>query len=163
MKLSKGYIEVGAPKTGSASIQDTMATDKYVLREDNFYLGLHQGEIKRRWRLHSNQLATCIWLEEESTNVALGSGDPNAGNVLIIFYQAFTSYTMHPIPAGPLSQERRPSTKNKYHERAIISHGWLLSSNKLLEIASKNKSSVVISNARSNRKSSKEARTLWNE
>jgi len=86
-ELPKVYIHVGAPKTGSTTIQDTMAMDKNVLREDNFYLALH-GQVRTRddqdyiidnMLVLCDRLATCIWSEEERTNVAVGSGDADAG------------------------------------------------------------------------------------
>ena len=86
-ELPKVYIHVGAPKTGSTTIQDTMAMDRNVLREDNFYLALH-GQVRTRddqdyiidnMLVLCDRLATCIWSEEERTNVAVGSGDANAG------------------------------------------------------------------------------------
>ena len=81
----KAYIHVGAPKTGSTSIQDTMAMDKKVLEEDKFYLALH-GQIRTRkgqdyvidnMLVECDSLGACVWSDEERNDVK--AADEDAG------------------------------------------------------------------------------------
>ena len=82
----KAYIHIGAPKTGSTSIQDTMALDKGVLKQDKYFLAVH-GQIEREegeyiidnMLVKCDRLGACVWSEEQRQMVVQGSGNKNAG------------------------------------------------------------------------------------
>lgn len=84
----KAYIHIGAPKTGSTSIQDTMAMDKDVLKEDKYFLAMH-GQVTRKGKpeeyiidnmlVQCDRLGACVWSDEQREMVVQGSGNRNAG------------------------------------------------------------------------------------
>jgi len=85
--LPKAYVHIGAPKTGSTSLQDTMFKDRDTLKEDSYYLALH-GQVRRgkfddyvfdNVLVECDSLGACIWSDEEKEVVFQGSGDNNAG------------------------------------------------------------------------------------
>lgn len=86
-KVPKVYVHVGAPKTGSTSIQDAMAKDRAVLKDDGYYLALH-GQVRSTTNddyitdnmlVECDKLGACIWSEDERQIVVSGSGNPHAG------------------------------------------------------------------------------------
>ena len=84
----KAYIHIGAPKTGSTSIQDTMAMDKSILEQDKYFLAMH-GQVTRKGKpndyiidnmlVQCDRLGACVWSDEERQIVVEGSGNRNAG------------------------------------------------------------------------------------
>ena len=80
-ELPKAYIHVGAPKTGSTSIQDTMSLDRVILREDKYFLALHgqvresesDGYIQDNMLVKCDRLGNCIWSEDEYNAVCQGT------------------------------------------------------------------------------------------
>jgi len=83
----KAYIHIGAPKTGSTSIQDTMAMDRSILKQDKYFLAMH-GQVRRPGStdyiidnilVQCDQLGACVWSDEERQIVMEGSGNRNAG------------------------------------------------------------------------------------
>jgi len=70
----KAYIHIGAPKTGSTSIQDTMAMDKSILEQDKYFLAMH-GQIVKEGKpneyiidnmlVQCDQLGACVWSDEQ--------------------------------------------------------------------------------------------------
>jgi hypothetical protein len=94
----KAYIHVGAPKTGSTSLQDTMAMDKKVLEEDKFYLALH-GQIRTRddqdyiidnMLVKCDSLGACLWSDEERASVK--AADHDAGTCPDYLLPAFDRF-----------------------------------------------------------------------
>jgi hypothetical protein len=84
----KAYIHIGAPKTGSTSIQDTMAMDKSILEQDKYFIAMH-GQVTRNGKpddyiidnmlVQCDRLGACVWSDEERQIVVEGSGNRNAG------------------------------------------------------------------------------------
>ena len=97
-KAPKVYVHVGAPKTGSTSIQDAMAADRAALRNDGYFLAIHgqvrsnssQSFLVDNMLVECDRLGACIWSEEQRQIVA-SSGAPNAGkcpsHVMPSFYE----------------------------------------------------------------------------
>jgi hypothetical protein len=84
----KAYIHIGAPKTGSTSIQDTMTMDKSILEQDKYFLAMH-GQVTRKGKpddyiidntlVQCDRLGACVWSDEQRQIVVEGSGNRNAG------------------------------------------------------------------------------------
>ena len=84
----KAYIHIGAPKTGSTSIQDTMAMDKSILEQDKYFIAMH-GQVTRKGKpddyiidnmlVQCDRLGACVWSDEQRQIVVEGSGNRNAG------------------------------------------------------------------------------------
>ncbi len=104
----KAYIHIGAPKTGSTSIQDTMAMDKRVLEEDKYYLAMH-GQVTRKGKpeeyiidnmlVQCDRLGACVWSDEQRQMVVEGSGNPNAGRCPDYLRPAFDDFLSKAIDA----------------------------------------------------------------
>ena len=94
----KAYIHVGAPKTGTTSIQDTMAMDKKVLEEDKFFLALHgqiretldQDYVIENMLVECDKLGACLWSDEERDRVK--AGNEHAGVCPDYLPQAFDRF-----------------------------------------------------------------------
>ena len=101
----KAYIHVGAPKTGTTSIQDTMAMDKKVLEEDKFFLALHgqirteddQDYIIDNMLVLCDPLGACIWSDIERTNVK--AADHDAGTCPDYLLPAFDKFQLKALAA----------------------------------------------------------------
>ena len=84
----KVYIHIGAPKTGTTSIQNTMAMDKDILKQDNYFLALH-GQITEKGKpkdfiidnmlVLCDRLGACVWSDEERQLIAKHAGNSKAG------------------------------------------------------------------------------------
>merc|ERR1712232_75469 len=81
LKIHKAFIHIGAPKTGSTSLQDTMAMDRSVLKDDKYFLALH-GQVRKpgtnnfiidNMLVECDKLGACIWSDEERKIVLEGS------------------------------------------------------------------------------------------
>ena len=121
----KAYIHIGAPKTGSTSIQNTMMKDKEVLKQDKYFLALHgqefqEGEdrqyISDNTFVRCDRLAACIWSEEQRNEVIAGSGDKDAGSCPEYVLPTLTEFLSRAIEADSdvvISNEwlNRPSSE----------------------------------------------------
>jgi hypothetical protein len=118
----KAYIHVGAPKTGTTSIQDTMARDKMVLEEDKFFLAVH-GQIRTsveqdyvidNMLVKCDSLGACLWSDEERAIVE--AADHDAGTCPDYLLPAFDRFLSKALVANSsivISNEwlQRPSSE----------------------------------------------------
>lgn len=131
----KVYVHIGAPKTGSTSIQDTMAMDKDILAQDKYFLAMH-GQVTRKGKpsefivdnmlVECDRLGACIWSDEERQSVVEGSGNSNAGRCPDYLPAAFNDFLSKAIAAKSdvvISNEwlNRPSSETGL---SSILEGW---------------------------------------
>ena len=115
---SKAFVHIGAPKTGSTSIQDTMAADRLHLKEDKFFVAVHgqvrppgtEDYIVDNMLVKCDQLGACLWSEEERQIVIQGSGDEDAGKC--------PDYLLHEF-------DRFASMAKEQKSNIVISNEWL--------------------------------------
>ena len=115
----KAYIHIGAPKTGSTSIQDTMTMDKSILEQDKYFLAMH-GQVTKKGKpddriidntlVQCDRLGACVWSDEQRQIVVQGSGNRNAG----------------------VCPEYLPSTFDKFLSKAIAAKSNVVISNEWL-------------------------------
>ena len=152
MAQPKVYIHIGAPKTGTTSIQDTMAMDKTILKEDKYFLALHgqmrkednaDGYIIDNMLVKCDQLGACIWSDEQRQMVVEGSGDKDAGVCPEYLPKMFETFKTKAITAKsdivisnewlnrPTSEIGLPSILNGWDPTIVIYYrryfDWLIS------------------------------------
>ena len=104
--LPKAYIHIGAPKTGTTSIQNTMMRDKDILKQDKYFLVLHGQPVLNEGKyivdnifLGSDRLAACIWSDEQRNQIIAVSGNPVAGSCPDFLLPTFNEFLARAITA----------------------------------------------------------------
>ena len=116
----KAYIHIGAPKTGTTSIQNTMAMDKNILQQDKYFLALH-GQFTEKGKPNDyiidnmlvlcDRLGACVWSDEERQLITKGSGNSKAGSCPEHLLPAFDRFLSNAIAAK---------------SNVVISNEWLI-------------------------------------
>ena len=116
----KAYIHIGAPKTGTTSIQNTMAMDKNILQQDKYFLALH-GQVTEKGKPNDyiidnmlvlcDRLGACVWSDEERQLITKGSGNSKAGSCPEHLLPAFDRFLSNAIAAK---------------SNVVISNEWLI-------------------------------------
>jgi len=118
-------VHVGAPKTGSTAIQNAMANDKRALAMDKYFIAPHgqdflQGNPKTyivdNMFVRCDQIAACVWSDDQRIQVSKGSGDKNASicpDYLMPTFEEFLSNAVESQSDIVISNEwlNRPSSE----------------------------------------------------